>query len=119
MVARLQAEGDHAGADRLIGDAVDQNETAEIAAFLIGRIGDGAVERQIAETDLVQLERLAGKMLHGVDVDRVLELGDDGGNGLVGHLQQIGAFRQERLVMHPDNVRGKLVGHFGRSSGRR
>ena len=41
LVARLQAEIDHAGADRGVGEAVDQDEAARVAVVAIGIEGEG------------------------------------------------------------------------------
>ena len=46
-----------------------------------------------ADADRVQLQRLGGQMLEGVDVDLVLRLRDGRGDGLRAELQPVGAAR--------------------------
>ncbi len=51
----------------------------EAAGLAVGRVRierDRPVERDVADADLVHLEHLGGKVLHRVDVDLVLRLGD-------------------------------------------
>ena len=55
---------------------------------------------------------LAASGLKRVDVDLVLELGDRGADGARADLQQIGAAGQQRLLGHPDQMGGELVGDF-------
>ena len=50
-----------AGADRVVRQAVDQDEAAGIAVLAVGVEGDRAVEREVADADLVQLELLAAR----------------------------------------------------------
>ena len=52
------------------------------------------------------------QMLPGIDVDLVLDAGDRDRCRLGADPCQIGAARHQRLVAHPDQVRGELVGHF-------
>ena len=59
---------------------------------------------------------MAAHVLERVDVDLVLELGDRApARSRVPILQQVGAAGQQRLLAHPDEVRGELVGDFGRA----
>ena len=67
------------GADRGVGEAVDQDEAARVAVLGVGIEGDRLGRVEIAEADFVELQRLAGDVLERVDVDLVLELGDRGG----------------------------------------
>ena len=71
-----QTEIDHAGADRRIGEAVDQDEAARVAVLVIGIEGDGLRRGDIAVADFVQMQGLAGQMVERVDVDLVLQFGD-------------------------------------------
>ena len=71
-----ETELDHAGADRRIGEAVDDDETAGVAIFAIGIEGEGFGCREIAIADLVELERARRDVLERVDVDLVLERRD-------------------------------------------
>ena len=69
-----QGEIDQPHADRVVGEAVDDDEAAEMAVLVIGREGDGAVEIEIADADLVEAQRLRRDMLQRVDVDLVFRL---------------------------------------------
>ena len=53
-------------------------------------------------------------MSQRLHIDAVLERGDRDRHGARPDLQQIRAARDERLVAHPDYMRGKLVDAFGR-----
>ena len=65
-----QRKIDHVGGDRLVGEAIDQNERAGLSAFGV------RIERQrprnghVADADLVELERLRSELRQGVDVTR-------------------------------------------------
>ena len=110
--AAPQPEGDHAGADRMIGEAVDDDERAGAAILVVGIEGDREARRQVADRDVVELERRRGEMLAGVDVDLVFDRGDRHRRGLGADAAQIGASGHQRLVAHPDHVRGELIGDF-------
>src|SRR3546814_20681808 len=56
-------------AHRRIGHPVDKDEAAKVVVFGIGGKGHRPVERDIAHADRVQVQRLAGDMLPGVDVE--------------------------------------------------
>ena len=66
-----QGEIDEPHADRVVGEAVDEDEAAKVAVLVIGRKGDGCVKIEIADADLVELERLRRHVLERVDVDLV------------------------------------------------
>ena len=79
LVARRRREVDHAGADRRIGEAVDQDEAADVAVVRIGVEGDRLVEAKIAEADLVQRQRAWPARCSSVlMLIRCLMLGDRG-----------------------------------------
>ena len=69
-----QAVADHAGGDRRIGEAVDQDERAGRAVVVIDVEGDRLRQRQVAEADIVESERLGRERLEALDVDMVLEV---------------------------------------------
>ena len=71
-----QRERDHSARHGVIAQAVDQDKTAHIAIFGIRIERDRAIKRDIAETDLVEIEMLGGNVLVRPDVDFVLQLGD-------------------------------------------
>ena len=73
LAARRSGEVDHAGADRGIGEAVDQDESAGGAVVAIGIEGDRRLGGDVADADLVHVERLGRLVGEIVDVDLVLE----------------------------------------------
>src|SRR5215469_12060786 len=112
-----QPEGNHSGSRGFIGKAVDQDESAGVATNRVWIKSDRRRRRQIAEPDLVEPERSVCQMRQGLDIDAMLERGDGGRHGARSDFEQIGAARDERLVAHPDNMRGELVDTFGRLVG--
>ena len=82
-----------------------------------------AVEADVADADLVELEGLGRGVLEGVDVDLVLGLGDGGGDRAGADLHQVRPAGQHALLGHPDEVALELVGDAGgrgrRGRGRR
>ena len=110
-----QGEVQQAGADRVVRQAVDQDEAAGVAVLLVGVEGDRAVHGDVAHADLVQLQPLGGEMLQSIDVDPVLRMGDRRGDGLRPDLQPVGPAGEHRLIAHPHDRRLELVGHPGGS----
>ena len=55
--AAAQPERDHAGADGVIGETVDDDEGAGPAVLVVGIEGDRQAGRQVADRDIVELER--------------------------------------------------------------
>ena len=119
VLAAAQSKVQHAGRHRAVGDPVDEDEAAEVAVLGIGIKGDGGVEGEVADPDLVELQPLGGQVLHGVDVDLVLGLGDRGADGAGADLQQVGTAGQHGLVVHPDHGGLELVGDGRRAAGDR
>ncbi len=68
-----QREMQHARADGAVGDLVDQDEAAKVAVGLVGLERDRPVQREVADADLVELQRLGRQMLQRVDVDLVFQ----------------------------------------------
>ena len=66
-----QGEVDDAHADGAVGEAVDDDEAAEVAVLAVGGERHRLAEIEIAHADLVQFEGLGGDVLQGVDVDLV------------------------------------------------
>jgi hypothetical protein len=64
-----QREGDHAAGDGGVGHPVDQDEPAHLAIVGVRLECDGAIERKIAERDLVEVEMLGGEVLERIHVD--------------------------------------------------
>ena len=108
-----QAERDHAGADRAVRVAVDDDEGAGLPVLLVGIEDDRRRRRDVAEADVVEAERRGGEMLARVDVDLVLDRGDAGRRDLGADPHQVGAARNQRLLVHPDQMGGELIGHLG------
>ena len=108
-----QGKGDHAAGDRRVGHPVDQDEAAHVAVLGIGIECDGVIEREIAERDLVELEVRGRDVLERIHVDLVLELGHLRRRQHGPDLQEIGSARQHRLLAHPDDMGGKLLGDRG------
>ena len=117
VVRAPQREMQHAGADRVVAHAVDDDESAGVAVAHIRIEGDALVERDVAHADLVEIELLGRQVLHRVDVDLVLRLGDRDPDGARAQLEQVGTPRQHRLVGHPHQGALELVGHLGRVLG--
>src|SRR5712671_1066671 len=112
-----QAEGDHPGSRRFVGEAVDQDKSAGLAADRIRIKSDVHGGGEIAEPDLVQAEGLVRQMRQRIDVDAVLERGNGGRHGTGPDLQQIGAAWDQWMIAHPDHMGCELVDEFGRLAG--
>jgi len=69
-----QREIDEPRADRVVGHAVDQDEAAHLLVVRIGIEGDGLIEIDIADADLVELELLGRQMLERIDIDLVFRM---------------------------------------------
>jgi hypothetical protein len=105
-----QSERDHAGAGGRMGEAVDQDEGAGAPVLRIGVESHRARGREVAEADFVQRQRPARPVLQRVDVDLVLERRDLCRQRPGADPQEIGAPRQQRLLVHPQHMRAELVG---------
>ena len=114
VLATAQREVDQPGADRVVAEPVDQDEAASVTVLGVWVERDRTVEVEVAHADRVELERLRGDVLHGVDVHLVLDMGHRSCHGLGADLEQIGATGQQRFVMHPHQRRFKLIGRAGR-----
>ncbi len=58
VLGAAQGEAQHPGADRVVGDAIDEDEPAGVAVHLVRIEGDRRDRaRQLADADLVELER--------------------------------------------------------------
>ena len=55
VLRAAQREVEHPGADRLVGEPVDQDEAAGVAVLVVGVEGDRPVELEVADADLVEL----------------------------------------------------------------
>jgi hypothetical protein len=100
--------------DGVVRDAVDEDEPARLAVLPIGVERQRAVELEVDCPDLVELEAIGGEVVHGRDVDLVLDRRC--GRRRLGRAeaQQVAAPAQHRLLGHPDDGRAELVGHHRR-----
>ena len=81
LVARRRPKCDHAGADRRVGVAVDQDEGAGVAVVAHRDRTRPARRSRFAEADLVERRAsVAARCVERVDVDLVLERRDRGGH---------------------------------------
>ena len=119
VLRAAQREMHQPGAHGRVGQAVDQDEAARIAVLGIRIERDRLIEREVADADLVQRERLRGEMLERVDVDLVLRLRDRRRDDFRADLHPVRASRQHRLVGHPDDRDVELVRDPGWPVGRR
>ena len=86
-----EGEFDHAGAHRLIGVAVDQDERAETAILVVVLKRQQAVSGNIHDADVVHAELLGGKVVAFLYVDHVLDRCNRR-DGLAGvELKEVGA----------------------------
>src|SRR5450759_2793474 len=87
VLRTAQRKVQETGGDRVVGQAVDQDEAAGIAIFRVRIEGNRLVEMQVAYADLVQMQRLRRQVFEGVDVDFVLRCGDGHPDGFWPDLQ--------------------------------
>ena len=113
-----QREINHAGADRGVGEAVNQDETAGVAIVAIGVEGQGLGQRKVGIADFVQRQGFGGMAVERVDVNLVLEARHCGRHRCGPDLQQILAAWQQFLVRHPQQMRGELVRNIRARTGR-
>lgn len=106
-----EREMNQARADGAIGQAIDQDETAGVAVLNVGIKGNWLVEAQVADADLVELQRFRRQLFQGVDVDLVLDVGDGRQGELRADLDPVLSAGQHRLLGHPDDRHLELVGH--------
>lgn len=114
-----QRKADHAGGNGAVAQLVDQDEPAEIAVFGVRLERDRPVRGNVDGADGIELQRLRRQVLHRVDVDLVLGLGDGGGRALRAHHHPIRTARQHRRLVHPDQRRLELIGRLHRAIGGR
>jgi hypothetical protein len=109
---------DQSGADRVVGELVDEYEAAGLAVVVVGIERNGPVGTEVADADLVELELLGRHVLHRVHVNAIAEIGDTGVEHPWPDLHQVGSARQHVLLVHPDHGHLELVGYpRGRGSG--
>ena len=78
---------------------------------------DGAIERQLADPDIIELEPLGREPFPGARIDPVLERIHAGARALRAELEIVLATGQQRFVVHPHQRRLELVGHLERRLG--
>ena len=120
VVRAAQREVQQAGADRVVRDAVDEDEAARVAVLRVRVEGDRLAQLDVDDADLVQLEVVRGDAVERVDVELVLDRRDRGRDRLRPDAHEIRAAAQERLLRHPDDRRLELVADLrGRVGGAR
>ena len=93
-----------------VGEAVDQDEGAGRAVLVVGVERDRLAGGEVAEADLVQREPARGVFLERVDVDAVPDRGDGARRPDIADAHEVGAPGQHRLLVHPQQMAGELVG---------
>ena len=63
VVRAPQREVQQAGTDRVLGELVDDDEPAGVAVVGVRVERDRAIEAEVADADLVELERVGGEVL--------------------------------------------------------
>ena len=115
-VARpAQREPDHACANGGVGHAVDQDERPGRVVGFVGIERHGGRQCEIAEGNLVQLQRLAGNMLKGVDVDLVLDLRNGRRHGAVCRSSED---RADRAASGSSDIQMTWAANWSATSGR-
>ncbi len=104
----------HPRGNRRIADLVDQNEPAELAAFLVRFEHQGFVGGQIRDADGIEAQGLRGELLHRIDVDLILRAVHRGRHELRRELQPVRPAGKQFLIGHPDQRRFELIRDFRR-----
>ena len=104
---------DHTRADRGVGHLVDQDEATQVVVGFIGIEGDRAVNTDIADRNLIELQLAGGQMFQRIDVDLVFRLSDGCRAHCGPEFQAIGSPGEHRFGGHPDDGCFELVGDFG------
>ncbi|MNS08655.1 hypothetical protein D3C72_401210 [compost metagenome] len=117
VLRTTQGEVQHAGTDRAIAQAVDNDKAPGIAVVGISIEGDRPVQVQVAYANAVQLQGLGRQVLEAIHIDPVLEVGAAHADGAATDLHQVRAPRQQGLFVHPYQGRFELVGHRRRGVG--
>ena len=66
-----QSFADHPGTNRIVRDAVDEDEAARVSILDVRIEGDRAIQLEFADADLVEVELVRRGVLQCVDVDLV------------------------------------------------
>ena len=119
VLGATQRKVQQAGADGVVRQLVDQDETAHLAILGVRIEGNRAVQAQVAHADFIQLELLRRKMLEGIHVHFVFGRSDAARHGTRAKLDQIRTPGKHRLFVHPHDRRLKLIGDTGRLIRRR
>ena len=104
---------EEAGGHRVVGEPIDDDETAHVTVLAVRVEGDRAVEMDVAHGDLVELQGARRGVLEGVHVHLVFGPVHAGPDGAGAQLEQVRAAGQHLLLGHPDDVGLELVGHAG------
>ena len=110
VVRATQRDVDQAGRDRVIRQAIDEDDAAQVAVVRIGFQDHGPIQLQRAHPDLVEVQGLGGRVLERVDIHLVAEPRHRRRRHGRAHLHQVGATLRHRLLVHPDEGGFELVG---------
>ena len=114
IACAMQREVQQAESRRALCRPIDQYETTELAVSGMRGERDEAIEGQLADPDIIELEPLGREPLIGTRVDAVLERVHAGARALRAELEIVLTTGQQRLVIHPHQRRLELVGHLER-----
>ena len=106
-----QREIDGPDADDLVGESVDQTERTGAIVAGIGVECRRPVESELAIAKFVHPQCLCGKLIMGVHVDPVAQIGDLRCGIRCREADVIGAPGNHRFGVHPDHVGRELVGN--------
>jgi hypothetical protein len=116
--AAAQPEGDHPGADGMVAEALDDDERAGLPIHRVGVERHGRRGGKVAEGDVVQGEGARGQVRAGVHVDLVFERRDRHRQCPGADASEVAAPGHHRLLAHPDDMGGELIGHLRARRGR-
>ena len=111
-MSAVQTEVDHAGADGIVADAVNQYESPGFRVISVGIKRNRLCGGKIAHGNSVQIYLICRQMFGGIDIDGVFQIGNLYRSRLCADFKHIATFRQHRVFVHPDQVCLELVAAF-------
>ena len=102
------------GTDGGVVETIDEDEATHFVVLGVGIESDGPVQVDVADADVVEVEGGRSGVLHGVHVHLVLGMSERGADRAGADLEQVGAPREHRVLVHPDDVSFEMIGHLGR-----
>ena len=109
-----QRKPDHAGADGLMGQLIDNDESAQPLILGVGSERDGTIEAKIDRCDFIQAQRLGCQMGARVNVEVIFDVGDADARSLAVNQRCVGTPGQHDMLAHPEQIRLELVSGFDR-----